>query len=137
MRRKGKEEETEERPTSRPKVFVAVETGHLIEHTDMLKLVLMVCLSLAIMAMYTEAIFSSHRKEITVGGISDTAEGIDMDDGHMRINKRSILSRRGSCWCRRRICNCRVMSRLACLYCLYLRHRCYRFCNPYDRIVNT
>ncbi|GFS27035.1 hypothetical protein ElyMa_001737300 [Elysia marginata] len=42
--------------TSRPKVFPCCRDITLIKHTDMLKLVLVVCLSLAIMAMYAEAV---------------------------------------------------------------------------------
>ncbi|GFS13142.1 hypothetical protein ElyMa_003129800 [Elysia marginata] len=99
----------------------------------MMKMVLMVCLSLALMAIYTEATSPFDEKELTSDGLFEIGEGIDMEPGEMGSNKRSSTSRRLPYACRR-TCNCDVMSRRACNYCKYLKNMCIRI---YGNVVDA
>ncbi|GFR88737.1 hypothetical protein ElyMa_006107300 [Elysia marginata] len=101
---------------------------YINRNTNMLKMVLAVFLSLAVMAVYTEAISSYDNKQLNDEGHWEMEDGIEMDNGaEMSINKRVPRA------CTRS-CNCLVMSRRACNYCLYLRHLCIR---EYGTVVDA
>ncbi|GFR95472.1 hypothetical protein ElyMa_004429800 [Elysia marginata] len=96
----------------------------------MLKFVLMVCLSIALMAMYTEAISSSDGKQITVADLAATGEGVDMNHGYVRRNKRSPLHRSvAPCGCRERYrCNGGELSARSYRFCIHLLTECQIAC---------
>ncbi|GFS11328.1 hypothetical protein ElyMa_004831900 [Elysia marginata] len=94
----------------------------------MLKTLLMVCLSLAIMAVYTESTSSFDKKQLSANGVLATGDGMDMEDDEMTISKRPATSTRLPYACRR-TCDIRVMSPVSWRYCRYLKWQCCRIHN--------
>ncbi|GFR84897.1 hypothetical protein ElyMa_006013500, partial [Elysia marginata] len=94
----------------------------------MLKTLLMVCLSLAIMAVYIESTSSFDKKQLSANGLLATGDGMDMEDVEMTISKRPATSTQLPYACIR-TCHCPVMSPVGCRYCEYLKWLC---CKRYN-----